>query len=671
MLRFLPFLLCLVSPCAHALDIQVASSTNSLFTAPNYTCDGINDNVEIQLALDRIKSAGGGTVFLSNGIFNVRTTLNVYEKTELIGAGIDTTVLRLINNAPMFAKAGFVRCLTQNFISVKHLTLDGNRANQSRNATINYGRFGLYTEACNNTIFDNLRVKNWYGYGIDPHGIGGTSVPSEYITITNNIVHDNGWDGITVDKCENSIVAYNNVYNNGRHGINICTGSKQVSTHDNIVTNNGWSFNGRPNGCGIMIQNNQNYTTRNIDIMSNSIRSSQKAGICMSDVFFIKINNNIIQNTTTCLRTKNIASLASNSIDVDINVCDSTRALHSETSYSGNIPTFLATISPKEEYIVVSQSSSMTGDFKCDGLNDEVEIRKAIMYVAFYGGVVTLSDGVFSISNNIELLSNIILRGQGRDITSIRLVNNAPIFKYSGLIRGFDVQNITIKDLAIDGNKDFQVQNNTYNYGKYGFYCEVCRNISFDNIIARNSWGYGIDPHGAPGEAWYSDGFQITNSIVENNGWDGVTIDKTINVLITNNIIRNNGRHGVNIVTGSKTVDTNNNNISNNGFFYYTGSRGCGIMIQNNEMYGTRDIITQYNNINNSSNSGICVNDVDYNFITANNITGLSSCIKITNSDFVTLNGNICNPSIRKVSITGTYSNATYVLVNQSNIVYR
>jgi parallel beta-helix repeat protein len=659
-------LLLLLKQCV-ALDLYVASNTNTVFTNPNLICDGVDDNIEIQNALNQIKTAGGGNLYLSNGLFNIKTTINIYENTNLIGANIDNTILKLSDNAPKFTKAGLLRCYLQNNIAFKQFTIDGNRANQATDSNTNYGRYGIYSESCNNTLMDSLHVKNWYGYGLDPHGVGGTSIPSTYVTITNNNIHDNGWDGIAVDKCEDSIVAFNNIYNNGRHGINVCTGSKRVDVHDNTLNYNGFNYEGTLNGCGIMVQNNQGYITSDISLLKNDIKTSQKGAICLDDVFNLVISNNIISNTQICLRIKNIPSMIN--INIGINVCDGTRALYSETAYSGPTPSFLPTISPKSEYIVSSATSGMLGDLKCNGVNDEEEINKAIMYVAFNGGTVTLSDGDFNIGMNIFLTSNLILRGQGRDLTRIMLTNNGPTWKYAGMIRGFDIINTIIKDLTLDGNRLNQVNDQKYNYGKYGFYCEVCNNIKFDNIVSRNHWGYGIDPHGTPGESFYSDGFIITNSLIEQNGWDGITIDKTLNTVIQNNVIQNNGRHGINIVTGSKNVQIVGNTLNNNGWFYYTGSSGCGIMLQNNGLFGTSNIDILTNTIQLSKSSGICINDIDSTKFVSNTINGASSCMKFTSSDTVYLESNICSAA-KKINVGGTYTQSTYTIVNQNNVVF-
>ena len=310
------FYLLLLIASTQAQELRIASSTNTVFSTWNYKCDGSSDNVEIQAALDTIAKTGG-TVYLSDGVFTFSKNVEIKgNNTVLRGYSRDLTVLRLKSKASKFAKAGFIRTMNTKYITISDMTLDGNRDQQYTDSTTNYGRYGIYTETCNYTTFTNLIVKNWYGYGLDPHGAGGIYAPGFYTTITNNIVTNNAFDGITVDKTENSIVANNLVVNNARHGINIVTGSKYTNIYSNQIQNNGWWYGGKPGvGCGIMIQNNQGFDTRNANVYNNILTNSSRAGICLTDVENISMTNNQILNTQICLRFKQI--LNTNNIYVD------------------------------------------------------------------------------------------------------------------------------------------------------------------------------------------------------------------------------------------------------------------------------------------------------------------------------------------------------------------
>jgi polygalacturonase len=78
----------------------------------------------------------------------------------------------------------------------------------------------------------------------------------------------------------------------------------------------------------------------------------------------------------------------------------------------------------------------MKGEFKCSGVNDQIQIQAAIDLLASTGGAVILSDGTFMMSNQISLVSNIILRGQGMEETLLKTIDNCPQFRKAGLIRG-------------------------------------------------------------------------------------------------------------------------------------------------------------------------------------------------------------------------------------------
>jgi parallel beta-helix repeat protein len=312
------FVMLLLLQYNSAQEIRIASSTNTVFPTWNYKCSSIKDDIIIQAALDSIAKTGG-TVYLSDGLFTFSKNIDIKGNNIVLrGYSRDSTILKLKSKASKFAKAGFIRTKNTRYITISDMTLDGNNAQQATDTATNYGRYGIYTETCNYTTFTNLIVKNWYGYGLDPHGAGGIYAPGYYTTITNNLIINNAFDGITVDKTEYSTVSGNIIINNARHGINIVTGSKFTEIFNNQILDNGWWYAGKPGtGCGIMVQNNQGFDTRNANIYSNILTNSSRAGICLTDVENININNNQILNTLTCLRFK--LMLNTNNIVIDPN----------------------------------------------------------------------------------------------------------------------------------------------------------------------------------------------------------------------------------------------------------------------------------------------------------------------------------------------------------------
>jgi parallel beta-helix repeat protein len=215
-----------------------------------------------------------------------------------------------------------------------------------------------------------------------------------------------------------------------------------------------------------------------------------------------------------------------------------------------------AAVAPnKQSLLVVSISSEMHGDLKCSGSEDNKQIQQAIDYFSSNGGEVVLSDGLFIITDQIILRSNVVLKGQGITQTTVKSSDNMSRFtKGAGTFRGVDLQNVVLRDFTGDGNRKNNV-GDAYDrsgpvYGKFGFFCETCDNVNIQRVAMNSYTGYGFDPHGDGASDRHSNNVIIDNCYASDNNWDGFTIDKVSNGRITNNIAINNGRHGINIVTG-------------------------------------------------------------------------------------------------------------------------
>lgn len=313
-------------------------------------------------------------------------------------------------------------------------------------------------------------------------------------------------------------------------------------------------------------------------------------------------------------------------------------------------------------------------------------------------GVVILQSGTYII-HQLYLYSNIVFKGQGKTLTTLKLQNSAKSYYLtpdsfnngqSGLIRALGEENIEIRDMTLDGNKQNQIDyllyryddsyidpndyskgkkymRMPYNYGRFGIYTEVCNNVIIDNVIGKNFMGYGIaDPHGE-GDSEYQDytkygsGLIVSNCESFDNDWDGLTIDKTRFGKIFNNKIYNNGRHGINIVTGSYDIEVYDNELTNNGhYFLGTQKKGCGIMGQNNQLYDVYDLNIHHNQISNSNYGGVCLNSVTNSIISNNNIFNQDTyCIRfgVQNTNYEMLFQNIFPSYTRGNPTTTNYNN--------------
>jgi hypothetical protein len=72
----------------------VASSTSVYPSLADYVCDGSNDEVQIQAAINAANAVGGGKVFLLEGQFNIADTIKVYHEIIIEGSGPNATILQ-------------------------------------------------------------------------------------------------------------------------------------------------------------------------------------------------------------------------------------------------------------------------------------------------------------------------------------------------------------------------------------------------------------------------------------------------------------------------------------------------------------------------------------------------------------------------------------------------
>jgi parallel beta-helix repeat protein len=264
---------------------------------------GADVHQQVQQSLDMLSSNGGGALIFEEGLYILSSNLEVGSNIAMIGAGINATVLKLVDKAKPWwmperplRKAGFINSEDTNNLYFANFTLDGNKENQNTDKFSVYGRFGLYTEIVDNVTIDGMGIINFQGYGFDPHGIKEPKQWSVGLTIINSYAANNDWDGFTIDQTTSVLLKNNKAYNNGRHGFNIVTGSYNIEIINNIAYSNGFYFYLGDAGCGLAIQNNLNYNTRNISVINNIFQDNTDAGICVRDVSGIKLIDNTISN---------------------------------------------------------------------------------------------------------------------------------------------------------------------------------------------------------------------------------------------------------------------------------------------------------------------------------------------------------------------------------------
>ncbi|WP_156168467.1 CARDB domain-containing protein [Methanoculleus sediminis] len=94
-----------------------------------------------------------------------------------------------------------------------------------------------------------------------------------------------------------------------------------------------------------------------------------------------------------------------------------------------------------------SAQSKAQADYVCDGTADQIEIQNALNA----GGTVTLTEGTFHLSGNLNIPSNVVLEGQGPDATWLKWS--------SGLMQCQGKENFVLRDFKTTGTGAIFIQN--------------------------------------------------------------------------------------------------------------------------------------------------------------------------------------------------------------------
>ncbi|WP_164913642.1 PGF-CTERM sorting domain-containing protein [Methanoculleus taiwanensis] len=160
-----------------AIIVAASGSSAAEKAKASYICDGVNDHVEIQAALTALP-AGGGTVRLAAGTYNLAGNIEPRAKTVLEGAGPDATTLA-------FPKTGGIRIYRPSVtlegftvIGVADILIAESHARvRDVTMTVDNSRIGaFYVWAANtvieDTVFENCRAVNCGRYGFLNSGEG-------------------------------------------------------------------------------------------------------------------------------------------------------------------------------------------------------------------------------------------------------------------------------------------------------------------------------------------------------------------------------------------------------------------------------------------------------------------------------------------------------------------
>jgi len=302
-----------ISNDAPAVVKAVARVAKAALGGRLQVCDGVNDHVEVQAALDALP-ATGGKVHLLEGTYNVESTINLDSSQTIRGCGRNTILVTSTADVYFISAVGGAG--TEKIgIVVADLQIDGGAGAISD--------CGIHFNYVDYSLIQNVYSRRHADFGILLEN-------SDFNTISGNTCRENtgglNKDGIRLDSSNNNTIIGNTCQGND-YGIrlrdsnsnntivgNTCIGNTdgiQLHTSSgNTVTGNTCQGNG---AVGINLTNSSDNNT----VTGNTCQGSNSHGIIVSS----SDNNTISGNT--CQGNENGIYLTSGSINNTIsgNTC--------------------------------------------------------------------------------------------------------------------------------------------------------------------------------------------------------------------------------------------------------------------------------------------------------------------------------------------------------------
>ena len=183
-------------PTPQSVTFLVAANDAAATSKKNadFLCDGTDDDVQIQAAINALPSQGG-IVQLSEGIFNIGATINInVQGVWFRGSGVRATVIFLqagVNERMIRMNAG----VALNGLKISDFEMDGNGANQTDGAS-RLVHCPLYFDGAANEPWNHVEICN-----LNIHdGLAGANfrlARGQYWYIHDCTSRDNGTHGVT------------------------------------------------------------------------------------------------------------------------------------------------------------------------------------------------------------------------------------------------------------------------------------------------------------------------------------------------------------------------------------------------------------------------------------------------------------------------------------------
>ena len=614
------------------LMVAASNALASTIARADYQCDGVADEVEINLALAAVNAGPGGRVLLSEGTFTLATPIIFPgNNITLFGMGRNS----FIDGDGLLTGNDAIQLVGRTNCTIEELAI------QTEDGGAKVCHCIFLDNGCNYTRIDGITIVN---SDSDAIHIEGTSVTD--IKILSCVIEAADDHGIFVDvdaanTSSGILIVSNRITATGDDGIFFgATGAGHI--YGRIEGN----FISAAGDCGIEVLG-MTYSA----ISGNVLSTNTDDGISLgagSDYNIVEGNNSYNNTDIGIVVAGDYNHITANTVNNNGTSIADTGTFNRVRDNRGHVAgdEGIATLT------VAANDSAQPGnaDYQCDGAADEVQINTALNALPAAGGRVILLEGTYTLADAIGIpANNITLEGQGR---STFLDGDALLTTVHAIIIS-GVTDVTIRNLAIQ----------TEDTGGKVCHCiwinDGANDATIDGVIIVDSDSDGIHIEGTT-----IIDLTIRNCSVEDADDVGIHMDmdggETLTRLrIVNNTIHGTGGagifHTVNgagcsyaVIAGNTVVESGAQGIYFQELTYSTiegnvvhTSTEQGIRIATASTNNTIDGNTSYNNGqgNIQVGGGGCTNNV----VSGNNCStcGNMPSIYITgNSHYCTVTGN-------------------------------
>jgi hypothetical protein len=251
------------------ITLTVASSTALNSSSYDYECDGTDDDVQIQAAIDAV--GAGGRVLLSEGTFVVSgDSITLDSNVHLQGMGMGVTTVQLKASAGANTSRIIDNTASESNIVISDISFDGNEANSNSTDTDGTDRdehAALYLGAITNLTIKNVEVTETYA------GAAIRLGSCTNVTINNVYLHNNKdtsagssftCDDLFMGDCANVQITNSKFFD--------CSDTGIATDGSDFITITGCNVVG-PDDNGITCTGSASGTASNITISGNVIGS--------------------------------------------------------------------------------------------------------------------------------------------------------------------------------------------------------------------------------------------------------------------------------------------------------------------------------------------------------------------------------------------------------------